>query len=96
VRFILEVFAAFRAMELLTILNRCHRLRGFVYQHARFSADHKSIEVAVRPRKGLGRDVYRNGSIVKHDHERERSCFRSACLKSVSDIAVYRPQPASA
>jgi transposase len=39
-------------MELLTILNRCHRLRGFVYQHARFSADRKSIEVAVRPRQG--------------------------------------------
>jgi transposase len=39
-------------MELITILNRCHRLRGFVYQHAHFSADKKSIEVAVRPRKG--------------------------------------------
>jgi transposase len=49
-----EVFvaAAFFAMELLTILNRCHRFRGFVYQHARFSADRKSIEVAVRPRQG--------------------------------------------
>src|SRR3989440_4178302 len=39
-------------MELITILNRCHRFRGFVYQHAQFSADKKSIEVAVRPRKG--------------------------------------------
>src|SRR4051812_25952689 len=39
-------------MELITILNRCHRLQGFVYQHAHFSADKKSIEVAVRPRKG--------------------------------------------
>src|SRR6185503_7225798 len=39
-------------MELITILNRCHRFRGFVYQHAYFSADKKSIEVAVRPRKG--------------------------------------------
>ena len=36
-------------MELITILNRCHRFRGFVYQHAHFSADKKSIEVAVRP-----------------------------------------------
>ena len=39
-------------MELITILNRCHRFRGFVYQHVHFSADKKSIEVAVRPRKG--------------------------------------------
>jgi hypothetical protein len=42
----------FRAMELITILNRCHRFRGFVYQHASFSVDKKSIEVTVRPRKG--------------------------------------------
>jgi hypothetical protein len=40
------------AMELIMILNRCHRFRVFVYQHAQFSADKKSIEVAVRPRKG--------------------------------------------
>ena len=39
-------------MELITILNRCHRFRGFVYRHAQLSADKKSIEVAVRPRKG--------------------------------------------
>jgi len=39
-------------MQLSTILNRCHRFRGFVYQHARFGTDKKSIEVAVRPRKG--------------------------------------------
>lgn len=38
-------------MELITILNRCHRFPGFVYQHAHFSAE-KVIEVAVRPRKG--------------------------------------------
>src|SRR5258708_2566903 len=38
--------------QLITILNRCHRFPGFVYQHAGFSSDHKSIEIAVRPRKG--------------------------------------------
>jgi transposase len=53
-QFILVVFAAasFLAMELITILNRCHRFPGFIYQQARFGADYKSIEVAVRPRKG--------------------------------------------
>jgi hypothetical protein len=40
------------AMELITIPNRCHRSRGFVYHYDRFSPDQKSIEVAVRPRKG--------------------------------------------
>ena len=39
-------------MEMTTILNRCHHFRGFVYEHARFSADKRSIEVVVRPRKG--------------------------------------------
>ena len=39
-------------MKLIRTLNRCHRFRGFVYQHAHFSADKKSIEVTVRPRKG--------------------------------------------
>jgi hypothetical protein len=50
------ILAAFprvvRAMELITILNRCHRFPGFVYQQARFSSDHKSIQIAVRSRKG--------------------------------------------
>jgi transposase len=39
-------------MELLTILNRCHHFRGFVYHGARFTSDYKSIEVAIRPRQG--------------------------------------------
>jgi transposase len=41
-------------LQLITILNRCHHFPGFVYQQARFSPDHKSIEIAVRPRKGSG------------------------------------------
>jgi hypothetical protein len=28
-------------LQLITILNRCHRFPGFVYQQARFSSDHK-------------------------------------------------------
>jgi len=39
-------------LQLITILNRCHHFPGFVYQQARFSSDHKSIEIVVRPRKG--------------------------------------------
>jgi transposase len=39
-------------MELITIPNRCYRFRGFIYDHARFSPDKKSIEVSVRPRRG--------------------------------------------
>jgi transposase len=38
-------------MELITILNRCYRHRGFVYQNARFGPDKKSIEVDVRARE---------------------------------------------
>jgi transposase len=49
-----EVFAgdAVFAMLLITILNHCHRFPGFVYQGAKFSADQKTIEVRVRPRRG--------------------------------------------
>ena len=39
-------------LQLITILNRCHRFPGFVYQRARFSPDQKSIEISVRSRKG--------------------------------------------
>jgi len=39
-------------LQLITILNRCHRFPGFVYQQARFSSDHKSLEIVVRSRKG--------------------------------------------
>lgn len=51
-RFTLEVFAftVIRAMELTTILNHCYAHRGFVYGPARWSADKKSLEVAIRPR----------------------------------------------
>jgi hypothetical protein len=42
-------------MELITILNRCHRFRGFVYQQAHFSADKKSIEAGRPLAKGFGR-----------------------------------------
>jgi transposase len=51
-----EVFAigtVLLAMQLITILNRCHRFRGFVYEGARFSpTERNTIEVRVRPRKG--------------------------------------------
>jgi transposase len=54
--FTVEVFAigtVLLAMQLITILNRCHRFRGFVYEGARFSrTERNTIEVCVRPRKG--------------------------------------------
>ena len=31
-----------RTMERITILNRCHRFRGFVYQHAHFGATRRA------------------------------------------------------
>jgi hypothetical protein len=39
-------------LQLITILNRCHHFAGFVYQQARFTSNHKTIEIVVRPRKG--------------------------------------------
>jgi len=56
VRSILEVFvlniSLIRAMELITILDRCHHHRGFVYETDRFSSDGKTVEIRVRPRRG--------------------------------------------
>ena len=52
-RLIVAVLTAdFLDRDVITILNRCHHFRGFVYHHARFSSDHKSIEIWVRPRQG--------------------------------------------
>jgi transposase len=39
-------------LQLITILNRCHRFRGFIYRQSRFSSDGKSIEIVVSPRVG--------------------------------------------
>jgi hypothetical protein len=41
-----EIFAAVFAMELITILNHCHRFRGFVYHHDGFTPDKKAIEIS--------------------------------------------------
>ncbi len=39
-------------MELITILNRCYRQKGFVYQNASFVGQrHHEIEVSIVPRK---------------------------------------------
>lgn len=50
----MEVLAAnaFFAMQLTTILNRCHPLPGFVYEKARFGPTGRTIEVHLRPRAG--------------------------------------------
>jgi hypothetical protein len=46
----------FALLQLITILNRGHHFRGFVYQHACFRPDYLSIEIAVRPRKDSAGD----------------------------------------
>jgi transposase len=74
-RFTLEVFALeiVRAMELITILNHCHRHRGFVYQHPRFGPGKKSMEVDVRPRQGAAAVCSGCGKPAPgYDHLRER------------------------
>jgi hypothetical protein len=60
-------------MELITILNRCHRFRGFVYQQAHFSADKKSIEVAVRSPYSV--DLNSTSSVVAVNNMRVRKSF---------------------
>ena len=37
-----EIFAALFAMELITILNHCHRFRGFIYHHDAFNSRQES------------------------------------------------------
>ena len=37
-------------MRIKTVLNRVHKVKGFVYQKVRFKGD--QIEVEMRPRKG--------------------------------------------
>ena len=77
-------------MELITILNHCHRHRGFVYQHARFSPDKKSIQVDVRPREGSAAvcsGCYR--SAPGYDHLPER-CFEFIPLWGFLVFLLYR------
>src|SRR6266404_802424 len=91
-RFTLEVFAMkiVRAMELLTILNHCHRHRGFVYQHARFGPDQKSIEVEVRPREGSAAVCSEcHQPAPGYDHLPER-CFEFIPLWGFLVFLLYR------
>lgn len=40
-------------MQVKTLLNRVHKVKGFVYQNVRFSDSHRmTIEVEIRPRRG--------------------------------------------
>jgi transposase len=77
-------------MELITILNHCHRHRGFVYQHARFGPDKKSIEVDVRPREG-SRAVCSgcHQPAPGYDHLPER-CFEFIPLWGFLVFLLYR------
>jgi transposase len=79
-----------RVMELITILNHCHRHRGFVYQYARFSPDQKSIEVNVRPREGSAAVCSGcHQSAPGYDHLPER-CFEFIPLWGFLVFLPYR------
>ena len=85
-------------MELITILNRCHRFRGFVDQHAHFSADKKSIEVAVRPRKGSAAVCSRSarGAIARDFAGPGRYCSSRAekvLARGRADLRTTMPEP---
>ena len=40
-------------MDLITILQRCHRFPGFVYQHASFSGLNNKVKVTMRKTYGI-------------------------------------------
>ena len=83
-------FKIFRAMELITILNRCHHHRGFVYQHARFGSERKSIEVEVRPRQGSAAVCSGcHQPAPGYDHLPER-CFEFIPLWGFAVFLLYR------
>jgi transposase len=77
-------------MELLTILNHCHRHRGFVYHHARFGPGKTSIEVDVRPRQGsVARCSGCHQPAPGYDHLPERR-FEFIPLWGVLVFLLYR------
>src|SRR6266568_3453792 len=45
-------------MELITILNQCHRFQGFVYEHARFSPRQEEDRGVGAAAQGLRRDLF--------------------------------------
>jgi transposase len=60
-------------MLLTRLLNACHHHPGFVYEHARLCEPSKTIEVAVRPRRGakpLCSGCYRPGRAYDRLSER--------------------------
>ena len=48
----IDLVRGFARMRLITLLNRCYHVPGFVYEKARLLPDRKIIEVKVRPRRG--------------------------------------------
>jgi hypothetical protein len=96
----------FRAMELITILNRCYRVQGFVYQHARFSPDRKSIEVSpncnvARRRSGGCANRTLRALLIKRHEKKDLDSDASAKIgssnrtlrdRSSSGIAASRPR----
>jgi transposase len=61
-------------MQIITLLNQCYCFPGFVYQHARFTQDRRSLQVRIRPGAGspaIGSGCHRQAPGYDHLSDRQ-------------------------